>query len=1261
MKKKKLLGFLAAMACLTCFAGCKDDAETNTLESAKSYLDSIYKAQVTVTAADTELYNKVTIDGVTYNVAWSVNVESGVKIVVNEDGTITLDIDENAPADVNYVLTATITDAEGNTIQTSYDRTVPKFKELTWAEFTATEDEKAVVIKGVISGIVNTDTKHELYLQDADGGYYVYNLEAAKMEGLAVGMEIRVRGIRDTYYGVNQIVDAGVEILNATPVAVTPNDITATFNAAESLQAEELTKLQSTVVTIKGVTVLGQDASDPTYFNFKLGNKQAYIRLSSSACMLSADDQKAFKDTVAASKGYAADVTGVVSIYNNKVYLIPLTKDAFSNVTLVERNDAEKVAFEKEFVKLPNYGEEIMTDLTLPTAGLIYSDVTVSWASSNESVAKVDGDKLIVSLPKDAPTTVTLTATITSGEASDTLVFENLPVAKESIYIPEAITAAPEVGKTYKMYLYQGNLDKILYLEGSFDGKYLKTTANADLAADVTIVAAKEGTFYLQKEDGAYININISEEGSLSFDTVGRDPVTEYKWSADHGTIVTADESAFLGTYKQFETVSASAMKYISSNFAAKLCTFIDKTTATDEVKATKELKDLNVSFEASYALATEITVPTAAQYFDGVTVAWTSSNTAVASFDGDQLTISPAKAATTVTLTVTVTSGTVTKTQDYTITVDELTQFITVINVAVDTPYTFFYYNTNDSKNHYFAGYNSGDYYFSDVTDISEAVNVYLETATDGYYAYYMDGETKNYLVVYLSGTHTNCKVVTAQSDATVFAYDTELNTLIATLGETQYFLGSFSDKDSFRPSNISYAQSGNYISHFATTVKYSEITDETKIVAEKQVISSLFDSTISEATTYELPAVGETYSEVAIAWEVTADSDIASITDGVLSIAVPEFTTTVTVTATFTVGETTVTEVYNIEVLKNYTQAEIVDMAYALENYATLPTNFTLTGTIIAVDYSYSTTNKNLTVTMVVEGKEDKPIQCYKLVGDSTADTDPASLIGVGNKITVTGILKNYKGTIEFDQGCQLNDSDLEATVSNAAKVASEKYLLELAETEFTNTASVELPATGTTYTDVAITWATETAGASIDAGVLTVAQVSETTTVTVTATLTLGETTYTKDLSFTVTYVSADSILKTYTFSEYTAGTQYAENEVHQLDEYTTVTTDKGHFTTQLRLYSSSTNDSTAIIACTNVIDSIVLNCGNKVDVLNVYGSVDGVEYTLIQAVSVTSTSYNDYTVNITDSAYKYLKLDVAGTQQIRIAYMTITMAK
>ena len=352
-----------------------------------------------------------------------------------------------------------------------------------------------------------------------------------------------------------------------------------------------------------------------------------------------------------------------------------------------------------------------------------------------------------------------------------------------------------------------------------------------------------------------------------------------------------------------------------------------------------------------------------------------------------------------------------------------------------------------------------------------------------------------------------------------------------------------------------------------------------------------------------------------------------------------------------------------FDLAIKKYLSPAEIVNIAYALESYKYTTETYTLTGTVIAVDTAYSSQYKNVTVTFVVEGCEDKPIMAYRMSGTG------ADVIGVGDQITVTGGFKNHYGTIEFtavtDNDVTIHGSptldayDTEAFVSDAAKVATEQYALALATTKFDNVVEgLQLPMAGATYNNVVIEWTEDSTGAIIEGGIYNVPQVSETTTIALTATLTLGEVSFNKTLQITVNYVAANAIVKSYTFSEYTAGTQYAENEKHVLDEYITVTTTQAHFTTQLRLYSSSTHDGFAIISSTKVIDSITLNAGNKADTLNVYGSTDGTTWTLIKGVTTTS-DYADHTVNITNSTYTYLKLDVAGSQQVRVASMTITM--
>lgn len=91
-----------------------------------------------------------------------------------------------------------------------------------------------------------------------------------------------------------------------------------------------------------------------------------------------------------------------------------------------------------------------------------------------------------------------------------------------------------------------------------------------------------------------------------------------------------------------------------------------------------------------------------------------------------------------------------------------------------------------------------------------------------------------------------------------------------------------------------------------------------------------------------------------------------------------------------------------------------EIVNAAYALEKGAALEGTQTLTGVVVSVDEKYSTQYKNITLTIVIGNLTDKPIKCYRLKGDD------AETVGVADVITVTGTIKNYNGTIEFDTGC-------------------------------------------------------------------------------------------------------------------------------------------------------------------------------------------------------------------------------------------------
>lgn len=96
--------------------------------------------------------------------------------------------------------------------------------------------------------------------------------------------------------------------------------------------------------------------------------------------------------------------------------------------------------------------------------------------------------------------------------------------------------------------------------------------------------------------------------------------------------------------------------------------------------------------------------------------------------------------------------------------------------------------------------------------------------------------------------------------------------------------------------------------------------------------------------------------------------------------------------------------------------TQDEIIDAAYELEIGKAMAAEATLTGVISEVKTAWSDQYSNITVVIKCAGKEDKPIDCFRLKGDGAKD------LKVGDTITVKGTLKNYNGTVEFDAGCTL-----------------------------------------------------------------------------------------------------------------------------------------------------------------------------------------------------------------------------------------------
>ena len=162
-------------------------------------------------------------------------------------------------------------------------------------------------------------------------------------------------------------------------------------------------------------------------------------------------------------------------------------------------------------------------------------------------------------------------------------------------------------------------------------------------------------------------------------------------------------------------------------------------------------------------------------------------------------------------------------------------------------------------------------------------------------------------------------------------------------------------------------------------------------------------------------------------IAWSVDVAEDVVAIVageNGMTLIDVNENSAeevAYVLTATLTDGTDTQTLSWNHTLpaamnVDGLTYAEIVALAYALEDQQSTEDAYRLYGTVTSIDTEWSEDYQNITVTIAVAGCEEQPIQCYRLKGEGAKD------LKVGDAITVEGILKNYKGTYEFDQGCVL-----------------------------------------------------------------------------------------------------------------------------------------------------------------------------------------------------------------------------------------------
>ncbi len=239
---KKLIALIAVLAlCLTAMPVLAE-ADNADLLSAKAYIYQMYKnpsrTDIKSTPADYDVIGSVPVDGVEYAVEWSADSDT-IKVIVNEDGSVTIDVDENNSSELFYKLTATVKDAAGNTASVSFDRKVPasltgmSYEQIVDYAYTLVDGEKSVKAYRLYGTVVKIPTEWSeeygnITVDIAVAGKEDMPIECYRLKGegakdLKIGDQITVEGFFKNYKGLIEF-DAGCilvgygEIISQQPI-----------------------------------------------------------------------------------------------------------------------------------------------------------------------------------------------------------------------------------------------------------------------------------------------------------------------------------------------------------------------------------------------------------------------------------------------------------------------------------------------------------------------------------------------------------------------------------------------------------------------------------------------------------------------------------------------------------------------------------------------------------------------------------------------------------------------------------------------------------------------------------------------------------------------------------------------------------------------------------------------------------------------------------------------------------------------------------
>ncbi len=630
---KKIIALLLVLVMsLGLFAGCGEKpADTSGLDAAAEYLYAMYKEEDgTKQTVNFSRVGVVMIDGVSYTIDWTVNVLSGDEGIVtvedNGDKTVTVKISDAVANETSVELVASIKDAEGNSKEVKFSHVVPKVPtaaeilDMAYALDSGAAMEGTYKLTGVITNIdtpwddgyknitvtivVDGDTARPVMCYRLTSGT---TTDASK---LAVGDTITVSGTIKNYNGTVEF-DAKCVLLN-----VVPGEGSSTVEPAEGFDptgktVEEIINaayaLESGAAFTAPATLTGKVVSVDTPYSEQYGNVTVTIQVEG----FESKPIQCFRmkgtgaDTVKA--GDTITVTGTIKNYNGTIEYdagctldklvvgeggdvdvdAPVTDPAAdSTLTIAEAIALGKSKEHNTYTEGKYYVSGVITEIY----NTQYGNMKISDSNGNiltiYGTYSADGSTRFDAMTNQPAVGATVkiygivgqyngTAQIKNGwivEQSGTSTTPDPEPTPDPSSEPACVTN-PEIGKAYKLGLWQSNKSAVYYFTGAMSGYYGATETDKALAVDVYLEDAGDGAFYIYFMSGSTKSYLYGEQSGTHLNFKFGSTKGVFTWNAEYNTLMTTigDTVVFMGTYSNYVTFGMSKEDKIATSYAAHL------------------------------------------------------------------------------------------------------------------------------------------------------------------------------------------------------------------------------------------------------------------------------------------------------------------------------------------------------------------------------------------------------------------------------------------------------------------------------------------------------------------------------------------------------------------------------------------------------------------------------------------------------------------------------------------------------------------